>query len=407
MDKIYVFHLGLQHADQTALGLQEAGLLDTFATTRFYIEGRMPYRLVPLLEPLLPKRTLGRLRQRSNTGLKPENVTLFGAAEWTEVLFKAISPIRIRRRIGDFGYKYFTRRVMEDVSRKPDVRAVWGYNNYSYDVFEHAKKLGKKTILDMTIGHIVEEDAARMHLEQRGPTNWFVTPALPFVRQIRELQLADRIVAGSDFVAETLRRHRVPNEKIVVRPYGYSETLFGAESVQTRSLGDGPLKILFVGQIDVRKGADALIAAVSEFGDDAVQLTLVGNYYLPINPSHLPSNVKILPFQPRAQLAHILLGHHIFCLPSNFEGSALVVYEALATGAPVICSPEAGHDAEKIGGLSVESGSASALKACFMRILEDRDMVRRMSKATIAVRQNYTWRVYRKGVAEIAQEVLS
>jgi len=56
MSKVYLFHISLQHASETCIGLQKNALLNTFATTRFLIKNQFPYNLEKILPKFISKK---------------------------------------------------------------------------------------------------------------------------------------------------------------------------------------------------------------------------------------------------------------------------------------------------------------------------------------------------------------
>lgn len=157
-------------------------------------------------------------------------------------------------------------------------------------------------------------------------------------REKAEWAVADLIICPSEFV----RRHVIAaggdESRCVVVPYG----------VNTRSPGSrpprspGPLRVLTAGQVGLRKGSPYVAEAARLLGGSA-RFRMVG----PCNLSEairkkLALSVEIAGIIPRAAMAEEYRWADIFLLPSICEGSATVVYEALAAGLPVITTENAG-----------------------------------------------------------------
>jgi glycosyltransferase involved in cell wall biosynthesis len=107
---------------------------------------------------------------------------------------------------------------------------------------------------------------------------------------------------------------------------------------------------LFVGQIGQRKGISYLLKAYDLFRGSGTSLTLVGNFYGSQEPlrryrklfQHV-SNV------PRERLADFYRRADVFVFPSLLEGMGLVVLEAMASGLPVIVTPNGPGDIVRDG----------------------------------------------------------
>lgn len=163
-----------------------------------------------------------------------------------------------------------------------------------------------------------------------------------------ECALADRILVGSSFARDSFIAEGIPAEKLAVVPYGVDLSLFSplSASIPPR---DG-FRVLFVGQIGQRKGISYLLKAYDLFRGNGTSLTLVGNFYGSQEPlrryrklfQHV-SNV------PRERLADFYRRADVFVFPSLLEGMGLVVLEAMASGLPVIVTPNGPGDIVRDG----------------------------------------------------------
>ncbi|NIQ94071.1 MAG: glycosyltransferase family 4 protein, partial [Desulfuromonadales bacterium] len=76
--------------------------------------------------------------------------------------------------------------------------------------------------------------------------------------------MADVIVVGSPFCAQTMIDNGCPEEKIRIVPYGFDETLFPAVPPQREPPEGRPMRFLFVGAVHARKGAAYLLQAFQD-----------------------------------------------------------------------------------------------------------------------------------------------
>ena len=104
------------------------------------------------------------------------------------------------------------------------------------------------------------------------------------------------------------------------------------------------LRLLFVGHFGMRKGAWYLLQAMARLKHlPGLTLTIIGKqtvgsaYVAPV-----ASMVQRLSHTPREQMPAVYHGADALVLPTLFEGSAMSTYEALASGLPVITTPNAG-----------------------------------------------------------------
>jgi glycosyltransferase involved in cell wall biosynthesis len=103
------------------------------------------------------------------------------------------------------------------------------------------------------------------------------------------------------------------------------------------------LEILFLGQINLRKGMGRLLEAMRLLKDEPISLTLAGPSE--IDPSawgDLP-RVKWVGVIPRSEVGKSYGAADLFILPTLSDGYALTQLEALAHGLPVLASRHCGE----------------------------------------------------------------
>lgn len=156
-----------------------------------------------------------------------------------------------------------------------------------------------------------------------------------------------------------------------------------------------PLRVLFAGRLELRKGSLVLIEAarevVSQFS--GVEFVLAGAWHpnLPrarieglIEAYSLGENVRLLGHVAREKLAELYTTSHIVVLPSYYETFGMSALEPMAYGLPVVASragalPEVVEDG--VTGFLVGPGASSELAAAIVRLLNDSDLRSRMGRA--------------------------
>ncbi len=111
-------------------------------------------------------------------------------------------------------------------------------------------------------------------------------PEKYFVRREREWALADRILVNSEFSRQALLQQGVSAEKLVVVPLCYeTKTEPGrqrADSEKEFQISDfrfsapSPLRVLFLGQVILRKGIQYLMAAAKMLERENIHFDVVG-----------------------------------------------------------------------------------------------------------------------------------
>jgi glycosyltransferase involved in cell wall biosynthesis len=94
-----------------------------------------------------------------------------------------------------------------------------------------------------------------------------------------------------------------------------------------------------------------------------------------------------------AEKADLLARADLLCLPSRGEGFSIAILEALASGKPVLISPEAIFDAvAATGGGRVAASDPATLSVALAEMLSDTDKLRVMGqKGRRLVEERYTW----------------
>jgi glycosyltransferase involved in cell wall biosynthesis len=197
-------------------------------------------------------------------------------------------------------------------------------------------------------------------------------------------RLCFAIIAVSEATAASLRRQRYPADRIIVVHNGID-----VEAADPVRLVDGPT-ILEVARLADVKGQQTLLHAVAGLAATVVlvgrDLEQAGAYEneLRAEAEGLGVSDRVVFAGYRDDVAGLLAGCDVFCLPSFAEGLPLVVLEAMAQGKPVVATsvggtPELVRDGET--GLLVPPGDVEALQRALALLLGDGPLARRLGEA--------------------------
>lgn len=409
--KVAVFHPGTQHSWQTALALQQLGRLEFFATTILYQPDRWPYRLERLLPGPLGRRLHAEFQRFRFDALDPALVQTAGVAEWVERLTWRLGLRGVARRVDRLGNQRFVNQIR---TRLEDDRpfALWGYSSSSRSTFELALEKGRPRILDRTIGDFRAYNAAMDRVAQEYP-DWFIPTERAVAEDViasdqREYQLADRIVVGCEYAAQSVREHGGADVagKVQVLPYCYDEALFGNQPEPHLGPRDAPVRFLFVGQANPRKGIHHLLEAISRLPRSAASLTIVGDLRIPRETfAPYADRVTWVPTVPRLAIPAIMARHEVLVFPSYFEGSALSLLEGMASGLGVIQTRAAGNGATADTGIVLDEPGTDALTAAMQAVIDDRTRLECWRSNAQAEARRYSFARYREGVASVLAEM--
>ncbi|MDP0499559.1 MAG: glycosyltransferase family 4 protein [Verrucomicrobiota bacterium JB022] len=171
-------------------------------------------------------------------------------------------------------------------------------------------------------------------------------PAPPFHpaerdRRLRDYAEADCILGPSDFVLESFRARGVPTDRLLKVRYGAPAPVALKSEPEA---ADKPFRVLYVGQLNFRKGLRYLAQAFDRLRVPRKELWLVG-------PEAPPTGMEGAEWPTGTQLRGVLKGEEltaayraadVFVQPSLEEGLSLVVGEAMAHGLPVVASEHSG-----------------------------------------------------------------
>lgn len=276
------------------------------------------------------------------------------------------------------------------------VRAVYGFSTASLELLEEAKRRGIRTYLEQPIApKRVEAEILREELKAFSPSQAARYENLSWERfaerEEAEWKLADKVICPSPFVSEAVERIGGASDKVLVVSYGVDWRI----SEQPTPPARGRLRVLFVGEVGLRKGAHYLLEAAR--GLSKIRFTLAGRITLPqYLLQRLPGNVELLGPVPRTEVKDLYSRSHLFCLPSLCEGSATVTYEALASGLPVITTANAGSVVrDGVDGYTVPIRDAVALRERIEHLASNEPLRAGMAEAAQARARDFTLERYR------------
>ena len=196
----------------------------------------------------------------------------------------------------------------------------------------------------------------------------------------------------------------IDRTRATIAPHGVADLVQGVKAPASEP---GVTKMLFVGRLEPRKGADALLAILPDVlaaapslvvdivGEDEI---LVGDATLrrrfEIAHPKLRARVRFHGAQPRAALLAYYAASDIFIAPSQYESFGLVFIEAMCFGKPVVAFDVGG--AREIftdgdTGLLAPAGDRAALAACVLRLVGDPVLRARLgARAREVYEQRYT-----------------
>jgi len=260
-------------------------------------------------------------------------------------------PSRALRKLATFdtsGWLWYIQSVLFDAwatlyLEPANLFHVW--NNYGLGCLRRAKAMGIITIVERASSHPL----CRARLLQKEYSRWgltFRTPLVSLRRAVAEIEMADYVLIPSNFVRRSFLEEGFPEDRLLQAPFGVDTTRFRPADEQPRQLGWRDAELWLLGRI-----SPEMKAILPSYWD------VPGIRFV----SYTPDPVAV--FQSAT----------VFAFPSIEEGSALVTYEALACGLPVVTTPNAGSVVQDgIEGFIVPIQDVGALAAALERLRADK-----------------------------------
>lgn len=290
---------------------------------------------------------------------------------WKKVSAEQASQICV------WGGQTFCHRIIEH--GLGDANVVYGFNSACLELFEVAKDKGIRCILDQTFADWQFVHPLLIEEEERWP-GWSLSPFRVTTADLELMQrehfeqdLADGIICGSNFVKDSLLTRRVAANKVTVVPLGRlsNEKLTQHQSTSQVLERGNELRILFVGSVGLRKGIPYLLQALRQI-KNKIPFTCKVAGSLEITPDRVAEYSDVCHFMgriPRSQIKDLYEWADVFVLPSICEGSAMVTYEALISGVPVITTYNSGAVVrDEIDGFIVPIRNVEAIAEKLLKI---------------------------------------
>ena len=294
----------------------------------------------------------------------------------------------------------------------PPHNVFFGYSYASLEILEVERSRGVFTILGQIDPGAVEfrvvADEMACFPELAGAPASF--PSTYYERNGREWKLADLIIVNSEWSREAIITEGADESKIKVLPLAFetrAETLKYETSAYRTPISDlRPLKVLWLGQVNVRKGIHYLMEAAKLLEGASVHFDVVGT--IGILPGALASAPRNMTFHGSVSRDHATEWYRkndLFVLPTLSDGFAITQLEALAHGLPLITTPNCGRVVENgRTGFVVPPRDPKSLAEAITRFVRNRDLIHQMRPHCLEAVNAYSIKAYGEGLKRLIEE---
>jgi glycosyltransferase involved in cell wall biosynthesis len=330
---VMISYSGVHQAYQLALAAQEAKILDRFLCSFYDAPGKWGHRLSWLLGPEA-------MRNRRLIGLHPSRIT---EHPWPELLFKLRGKFTtLPGNAWISAAEGFDRWAAKELVRGSSAVVVCA-ENCAYETFRVAASEGIKRIYDCPGCNTSLLQQATQEAARRTGLTFVSIADTPETtrRKAIELELAQKVLTYSDFHTQGVIARGVVRDRIVQIPL-WTDPTFWLPPANPR-VRCGPLKVVFAGGINLRKGVPFLIEAIRALSPHVI-LTLVGSLDPDAKPCLAGSEEFLTVLAPvnKQTLRSIYQAHDVLVLPSLGDSFGFVAMEAMACGLPVILTTHCG-----------------------------------------------------------------
>lgn len=273
-----------------------------------------------------------------------------------------------------------------------------------------ARKCGMFLLCDHSIGHPLTIDALMKNAGRMPAREESLNASRIWLYMLHDIEQADAVLVNSHFVEDTFNRVDHDRFPVHVIYWGIDDDFL--TQVPQREDASSEFRLLFAGSFDKRKGAEELMDAMGRLDNIPWRLEIAG----PVHPgiagrtrdffSH--PRVKYLGTLSRQNLAIAMTRADVFVFPSLAEGSARVVFEALACGCYVITTPNSGSIVEDgTHGTIIPPGESVALAEAIEDAYQHRDKVSEIGRNNaLCVRAKYRQCDYGDQLAVLYKKLL-
>lgn len=216
-------------------------------------------------------------------------------------------------------------------------------------------------------------------------------------REMMEYQSANFITVPSQFVYNSFIEKGISADKLRKIPYGANLSRFSKIAEPEKN----SFSVLWVGQVSIRKGFLYALEAFLQLKVSNKKFTVIGSVEPALKELIKNKSLENVIFKgnvPNNELVNYYNSHHVFVLTSLEEGLAMVQGEALASGCPIIATPNSGcEDLIENGreGFIVPIRDVQAVKEAFEKFLDSPSLREELSTNALSkIKSSKGWDDY-------------
>jgi glycosyltransferase involved in cell wall biosynthesis len=322
------------------------------------------------------------ISDKNSTGIAPEKFRRAWPYHLAMTPFYRLTPQIWIERASYFNFPFW--RAWLNSQTWPETNVVQATMGFATELFDRAEKTGALKVVDCPNSHpLTYFGNWQRECDLWCPGEQVPIPRWMFARMTRELERADLILCPSVFVRDSMLANGIADQKCFINPFGVDTSTFvPREKVPEK------IRFICVGTICVRKGHQYLFRAFAEVKKkfSEAELVCVGDVKIDFR-RELPKWQGTFTHHPHLshrELAELLQTCTAFVMPSQEEGFARVLSEAMAAGLPILASHESGATTlvqDGVEGFIVRGRDPQHIAEAMIRVAANRELNQKMGEA--------------------------
>lgn len=269
---------------------------------------------------------------------------------------------------------------------------LFAYSYAALDLLRFAKDQGWNTVLGQIDPGFTEERIVQKEYDRNSnyASSWQPAPPQYWENWQQECELADQIIVNSTWSAQGLHLAGIPPEKTRIIPLAYEIPTSSSnfERVYPSAFTpDRPLRVLFLGQIILRKGIIHLLQAAEKLQDQPIEFWLVGSQGIAISQFNLPK-LRWLGAVPRSEVSYYYQNADVFLFPTFSDGFGLTQLESQAWKLPLIVSKYCGEVVkDRVNGFVLSEVNKNTIIEALLFCLKNPDRLEQWSQNSVDLNQ--------------------
>lgn len=310
-------------------------------------------------------------------------------------------PLLSDKQFYEMKNRWFDFRCRMLLDERYDTFHCW--NSQANLSLKKAKSLGIAGVVDRASSHILTQN--KILCEQYEKHGIRYNPTYDFVikRCLEDYEIADFVVTPSPFAYASFAHQGFDMSKVLYNPFGVDLSRFSP-----RKKAPDRFQVTFIGQIGIRKGVLNLLAAWDKLGLSDGKLVLAGEPETMIKDRISKwkgrEDIEFTGFV--SDVEKLLHETTVFAFPSCEEGSALVTYEAMACGVPLVVTKNAGSVAvDNESAIFVEMDNPEQLAGALERFYKEPALSDEMGQNARIRVETFPWSAYQNRTARMHEAI--